>query len=283
MQEQINTSPKKIKLWHKIGIFLLFTFVFLSIYTRFLEPKWITIKETPIIDNNLPSSFDGLKIIQFSDILYGSSINQKNIATIISKINSVNPDIVLFTGDLFNDSIALTNQEYEYLRENLQNITAKQKKYAILGDNDIARKQEFLKIMQEANFTVLDNAFDLLFFEGNDPLLFVGTTYESEWSDVPINPEDENKYTIWLNHIPINLEENSQANVIFSGHTLNGLIKFPFNHYLLQQNNQNIFLENNFLEQGNTKMYISSGLGTLKYNVRFLNRPTINFYRVYKN
>lgn len=276
----MKEKPQK-HIIRNILITIILIFVLFFIYIRYIEPKIIIVKEQAIYDANLPDSFDGLKIVHFSDILYGSSINEKNLPNIINKINNLNPDIVLFTGDLFNDTISLKEQDLKILEDNLKNIKVKIKKYAVIGDNDVINVNSYLNTLTNAGFLVLDNNTDLLYYEGNEPILIVGTSsIKEKLIDLgKLNIEDY--YTIWLNHEPTIFNEPVTPNLIFASHTLKGLIKLP-NDYLLKQEEVNNFYELNY-ETETTKMYISSGLGTYKYNVRFLNNPCIYFYRIYKS
>ncbi len=278
--------PKKR--WKKILLFLILFILGFYLYIRYVEPNWITVQEQAIYDENLPSSFDGLKITHFSDILYGETIDAQNIAKIVAKINELNSDIVLFSGDLFNDTYQLNNQDIEHLKENFKNIHANIKKYAVIGDNDVINKDLYLEILEFSNFVVLDNQNDLLYYDGNDPILFVGTSsikenlLDIEKASARENEPSNQYFTIWLSHEPTILNQNITPNIIFAGHTLKGLTTLPFKGFLLNQEEINEFTKNQY-KKNNTKMYITSGLGTYKIPIRFLNRPTINFYRLYKH
>ena len=52
--------------------------------------------------NDLPANFDGIKIGQISDIHSGSFYNKTAVQGGIDLLNSENPDIITFTGDLVN-------------------------------------------------------------------------------------------------------------------------------------------------------------------------------------
>lgn len=270
-------------------IFLLFVVLF-YLYIRFVEPNRLVVKEYAIVDNNLPYSFHGMKIVHFSDILYGTSMNEKNLEKVVEQINSLKPDVVLFTGDLFNSSIKLNEEAKNKLKEILKKIEATYKKYAVVGDNDYIDKNSFNDIMENAGFLILNNKNDFLYYGGNDPLLFIGTDslLEKEYDITAANTSSEDitsVYKIWLSHEPIILDElqneNITPNLIFTGHTLHGLIKTPFGGTLLKQQGVNHYVEAVYQKE-NIKMYISSGLGTYKYNIRFLNPPSINLYRLYQ-
>jgi uncharacterized protein len=52
---------------------------------------------------NLPEAFHGFKIVQLSDIHSGSFTKTEPIEKVVAKINALNADIILFTGDLVNN------------------------------------------------------------------------------------------------------------------------------------------------------------------------------------
>ncbi|MDH5610120.1 MAG: metallophosphoesterase, partial [Cyclobacteriaceae bacterium] len=55
---------------------------------------------------NLPRAFDGIRVVQISDIHTGSFFNKTAVQGGIDLINGEKPDLVLFTGDLVNDESA---------------------------------------------------------------------------------------------------------------------------------------------------------------------------------
>ena len=81
---------------------------------------------------NLPASFKGFKIIQLSDIHSGSFNQTKPIERVIDKINALNPDLILFTGDLVND-LATEMDDYKAIFSKLK---AKHGVFSILGNHD---------------------------------------------------------------------------------------------------------------------------------------------------
>jgi uncharacterized protein len=61
------------------------------------------IRHIPLSYSNLPPAFKGLKIAQISDIHSGSFDNKKAVEKGVQRILDLNPDLILFTGDLIND------------------------------------------------------------------------------------------------------------------------------------------------------------------------------------
>jgi uncharacterized protein len=81
---------------------------------------------------NLPSSFDGLKIIQISDLHTGSFMGTNHLEKAVDLILKQKADLVFFTGDLVND---LHTEALEF-ENTLKKITAPLGVYSILGNHD---------------------------------------------------------------------------------------------------------------------------------------------------
>lgn len=90
------------------------------------------IKNIPLAFNDLPKAFDGLKIVQISDIHVGSFDDPEEVARGIEMVNNLNPDVILFTGDLVNNR-AKEMAPYIHLFSKLK---AKHGKFSVLGNHD---------------------------------------------------------------------------------------------------------------------------------------------------
>ena len=85
--------------------------------------------------DNLPDSFNGIKIVQLSDIHVGSFFdNHKEIEIAIKKVNDLKPDYIFFTGDMVNNYA----WELDGWEEIIGKLKAKHGKYSILGNHDYA-------------------------------------------------------------------------------------------------------------------------------------------------
>ena len=62
------------------------------------------IRRVRLTFDNLPASFRGLKIVQLSDIHTGSFSDPKAVSKGVDMVLAEKPDLILFTGDLVNDS-----------------------------------------------------------------------------------------------------------------------------------------------------------------------------------
>lgn len=82
---------------------------------------------------NLPDTFDGLKLIQFSDLHAGSvSGNRSRYMKAISMINKEKPDVIFFTGDIVNEF----SGELDGWEDLIIQLDATLGKFSILGNHD---------------------------------------------------------------------------------------------------------------------------------------------------
>ena len=81
---------------------------------------------------DLPWPFEGMRIVQISDLHLGSWASTDPMKEAIEIINDLDADLVLFTGDLVNYS---TREAYRF-KDTLSNLKARHGVYAILGNHD---------------------------------------------------------------------------------------------------------------------------------------------------
>ena len=122
----------------------------------FVGAKVVLVKEYRIEKNNIPSSFHGIKIVQISDLLY-NSFSKNDLDKITKQVNELEPDILIFTGDIKRKDYKLSKKDIELLEYFFKNINASIKKYAVTGDLD---DDSFNLIMENSNFILLNNEID---------------------------------------------------------------------------------------------------------------------------
>ncbi len=90
------------------------------------------VRKQVIVLKELPPAFDGFKIVQFSDVHLGSWGCKRELQKAMDEINSLNPDVIFFTGDMFN---YCTADGYGFEPE-LKTLHAPFGIYAIMGNHD---------------------------------------------------------------------------------------------------------------------------------------------------
>ena len=255
-----------------IALFIIFFFV-----NKYINTGIIKVNEKRIINEKIPDSFNGIKIIQVSDIKYGSNINNDDIKKLVKIINERKPDIVLYTGNLIDDEYKLDSKEREKIINSLQKIDASLGKYAVYGDED---KEDFMTIMNQSGFTILNNSKDLIYNEGNTPITLVGLDIYSK-SNLNEAFKDINNsfYTIVIANSDYYVDDliKFKPNLVLVGGNSNGYIRLPGIGGLIRGEHK---YTNPYYEKEGIKIYVSSGIGTDNIGIRFNNLPSINFFRI---
>jgi len=291
IKEENREIRKKIVIsCFKIIIIIILLSITFYLYTTYISSKIIDVKEERIINEKLPTNFNGLKIIQISDIHYGSTIFIKDIKKLVKLVNQRTPDLVVFTGDLINKDYKLNSKEQEKLITELKKIKTTIGKYAIMGEED---SSEFNTIMNQSNFTILNNSYDLIYKDNNIPILLIGLNNSKKNEDIDSAYEyfnqpthNSNIYTITLLHKPdtVNeiLEKYPTTDLFLAGHSHNGQINIPYIGGLVKKEGSQQYI-NEFYQINNSRLYISSGIGTNGNGFRLFCRPSINFFRLSSN
>lgn len=239
--------------------------------------KNIQVKNYSIKIDKYEKSNKSLNIAMISDIHMGDIITYKDIEKITTKINSLSPDVILISGDVFDgDYYAVENiQEIEGLFKNLE---SKYGTYAVLGNHDAGasynKMVEFfnkanIKLLQDENICVSDE-FILSGRKDGSP---IGGQEEPRKSiEELLNNINHNKPVIMIDHQPTSINEADESNVdlLLSGHTHKGQL-FPGNLIT----NKLFLVDYGYLKVNNLNVVVSSGVGTWGPPMRICSKSEI--------
>lgn len=272
---------KKTNIFIKIGFFLLLLFILIYIDFHFIEPEIITVEEYAITSNKITENYNGLKIIQFSDIQFGRITNEKELKKVVNKINETKPDIIVFTGDMLSDYITLSDDNKNFLKDTLKELNASLGKYAVTGDKDYTDIDFYKELCETAGFKILNKETVPIYYKGNTPIYITGVASLQEEKDMLWHTESNNNYQILLAHEPIRFNENYKyTDLTLSGHSMGGIIRIPFLNGILKDENSSTYEKGRY-DKENSTLFVNPGIGSDKINGRFLNHPTIYLYRLY--
>lgn len=271
-----------------IKIIIIFIILIASIilYSRYIATIGLVTKERTIKNQSISKDFDGLKVVHFSDLHYKRIITKERINNIVKEINLINPDIVIFTGDLIDNDSTITKEDIEYLKNTLKNINYKYGKYAVLGNHDYSLEIDKIReIYEDSEFKLLENTYDIIYSKNNEKI-YIGGISTGEYNDNIINnlQIEDNIYKILLLHEPDFIDKFTtlNPNLALAGHSHNGQINIPYLKKAFLPTGSKKYYEEHY-KVNNTELYISSGIGVSRINFRFFNTPSINFYRINKD
>jgi len=129
-----NRDAGSFRKWFLIPGAIAGILLFISFGWEMIRGKThVKVFEKSIELSELPKSFDGLKIVQLSDMhLAGFYNNPKYIREVVKKVNQLKPDLILFTGDLVHNF----SEEIDPFVHILNELKAPLGKFAILGNHD---------------------------------------------------------------------------------------------------------------------------------------------------
>lgn len=258
-----NSNIKKILI---IISSIIFFIILVIVYARYGATSGIKVKEYKITNDSLPLSFHGIKVAHISDIHFGSTTSLDDLKLVVKTVNNTKPDIVVFTGDFLENEI--DNDTTLKIIDILSGISASIDKYAISGESDY-NLDLFNNIFSSSSFILLNNSSDTIYYNGDVPI-FISNT------DIP----DNDLFSIYLLHEPDKFDELSNTyDLVLAGHSHNGQINIPGIKNLLLKSGARKYY-NGYYDINNTKLYISSGIGTDNFKFRFFNKPSINLYRL---
>ena len=251
-------------------------------------------KKIPIA--KLPAAFEGLKIVQISDIHSGSFISDAHFKNAVEMIMNEKPDLIFFTGDLVNDR----SDEAEPYKNVWKNLSAPLGIFSVLGNHDYgdyvlwdtpelkqANLERLFGIHKEMGWDLLRNEHRIIEKNGEK----IGLVGVENWGAALRFPRkgDMKKAQLGMDDVPVKillshdpshweakiLKEHPEIDLTLSGHTHGfqfGIeipgFKWSPSQYVYPQ-------WAGLYSNGNQHLYVNRGLGFLGYLGRVGIRPEI--------
>lgn len=271
-------------------IAIIVTLVLFLILNIYISNNFLKVTKYNIKTNKLPKDFENLKIVQISDV--HSKILGENNSVLINKVKEINPDIILMTGDIIDDS---TEDIVKYI-DNFKELFKLYPTYYSIGNHErklgYNKYKLYIDALRKNGVNVLVNGSieykrnsskivinALKFRENMQPKKF---TKEREikyinYMKSKLNTIDTSNYNILLTHDPENFKmyERLKVDLIFSGHVHGGLIRIG--KICLLSPRRRLFPRYGYGKHiiNNTTLIANSGIGDASIPIRMFNRPEI--------
>jgi uncharacterized protein len=222
------------------------------------------------------SQMDAFTMALVSDIHLGTLTSKHRIRKMVSRINSLEPDIIVLAGDILDEDVGPVI--HKDLGSAIKDLNAPLGVYGVTGNHEfiggIDEAAEYLtshgiKLIRDS-VVKINNSFYLAGREDLAISQFTGMNRKS-LEDLMKMAEDDLP-VIMLDHQPYNLDRSAAAGVDLqlSGHTHHGQL-WPFNFIT-----RAIYsISRGYGEIEGMKVYVSNGIGTWGPPVRTGSRPEI--------
>lgn len=227
-------------------------------------------------DKELPKEFDGYRIAFISDL--HCKLIGRNQDKLTRTVASLNPDIVVFTGDMIDNE----HKDIGPVKELLAGLAWKYPMYAISGNHEMDNKLNYdklLKYYKDYGVTDLDNKSQTI-SKKDGRIGIYGLSYRDSYfiKNSSYKPDkDENNFNILLYHDSTVFSYISLYgyNLVLSGHTHGGIIRIPFIGGLIS-NDWTLFPEfdNGMYHINGSTLISNRGIGD-SYFPRFYNRSEV--------
>ena len=263
----------------------------LGLYAGEIERHWIDVTHREIRLPSLPGAFDGMKIVQLSDIHLDEFTEPFLLRHAIDQINRMQPDVVLLTGDFV--SYEITPRKFSLksawqCAEILSELRCPQR-YAILGNHDHwLSAAQVTQALTTRGIPVLVNSYLSLDRNGSrlwlagidDP---VSGRPDPDRAIPPSIRGIQGQPVILMCHAPDYADDlllhpaGRSVALMLSGHTHGGQVRLPFVGALDLPPGGKKYVQGLF-RLGSMQLYVNRGIGTIGVPFRFDCPPEITAF-----
>jgi uncharacterized protein len=232
----------------------------LGIYGAYIEPFQLTVSQLDIPVQGLEHP---VRIVQLSDIHVERTTPRER--ALPQLVDSLEPDIIVITGDFINESYTNDPLTRDALREVVGQLRAKYGVYGVNGNVETAKMLR--RMLDGLDINILDNEV-IRIPEIGENIVIVGLSY-TEWVDdietlsylmTQVRPGD---FSVLLYHKPdlAYAARDERVDLFLVGHTHGGQVRLPFYGALITNSMYGKTFEMGIYQLDETTMFVSRGLG----------------------
>lgn len=249
----------------------------------FTETYRLEVKEYTFANPDVPDVFAGTRIALLTDIHRGPFFSQERVRSLVERVNSLEPDMVVLGGDYVYAKTGYAESCFAELR----NLQAPLGVFAVLGNHDYGEHEEgvngpneVIRAIEEAGITLLfDSA---VWIDKAGARIRIGGVSDLDEGRPRLKPilkdVDEDDFVLLVSHNPDYSERipEDSIDLVLSGHTHGGQVSLfglwsPYVPSKFGQKYRTGLVANDV-----TTVIVSNGVGTSSLiPIRLLVRPQI--------
>jgi hypothetical protein len=242
----------------------------------------LQVTERRVLLRRLPEPFNGLRIVQISDLHFYEYTDHAYYERVVETVNRLNPDVVVATGDIVHYGEKYLPLAASFLRR----INAGEVKLAIGGNHDVhdgSNGENVAAMLTDSGYRFLRNEHYVLqrdgqrlWFAGLDDLWYGVPDIGKALADVPNDREP----VVVLSHNPLMFDPLALGNhgpvdLVLAGHTHAGHVYIP----VLGPIYRRVFrmkYRYGMFEKNGCQLHVTSGVGSAAF---YLKKQRIGFPR----
>lgn len=290
--------------WSQIAGMIVAFGVLIAMWHGALYNRYNTqIVSTEVSSPRLPAAFSGYRIVQISDLHLGTyGTDTSYVSKLVTQINDLKPDLIVFTGDLVNSQ---SDESDPFVRP-LSRLKAADGVLSILGNHDYgdyrnwpspeAKAADFKHLVdnQKAmHWRMLDNEYVAL-RRGNDSIAIIGV---QNWGDPPFPTYGDlhkaypaltdSCFKILLTHNPAHwraeVTDATNIDLSLAGHTHAMQIEVDLFGHRFSPSAWRYKEWGGMYEHGEQRLYVNIGVGCVGFPARlFAARPEVTILTLRK-
>ncbi|MCM3667576.1 metallophosphoesterase [Mesobacillus maritimus] len=254
-------------------------------YANEIEPRLLDVTQYKLKHSSIPKDFNGFRIIQFSDTHLGFHYNLAQFQKLIKKINDLQPDLIVFTGDLLDHPTEF-NQVSDVTKI-LSNLNSRYGKFAVYGNHDHGGygTDIYKEIIINSGFTLLVNDSKPITLPNGNSIYLLGiddAMLGQPDIKAALQNTEEQSYKILLSHAPDLAETTSlyPIQLQLSGHSHGGQIQLPFYGPVVTPPFGEKYPEGFYLlgTHNELTLYVNRGIGTTRLPFRMFSKPELTLF-----
>jgi predicted MPP superfamily phosphohydrolase/uncharacterized membrane protein len=247
-----------------------------------VEPLLIETTELSLSFDGLDPNVPPVRVVQITDIHIERSSYRE--ASVIQKVDALQPDIIVLTGDYLNLSNLSDPTSAAHFRQFAAQLEAPYGIYAVRGS--VEPTLESMALLVEGTDVVWLEQEAVTVNVRGQPVTLVGVAcshrqgLDAARLAQAVDGIPADAFTLLLYHSPDLILEAAehQVDLYLGGHTHGGQLRLPFYGAIITSSMYGKRYASGLFEEGDTTMYISRGLGFEGGGMpraRFLCRPEI--------
>ncbi|MBQ7824351.1 MAG: metallophosphoesterase [Bacteroidaceae bacterium] len=295
-------NNRRIRFFSVIGsVCAIFVFVSM-LYGATYGRLHYTVNKEVIVTDRIPATFNNYRIVQLSDLHLGNFKNKTGfISDIVKQVNELNPDLIVFTGDLVNNR----GNELDAYMSILSQLHAKDGVFSVLGNHDYGdyvrwkspndKRENLNQLIKKQNsmgWKMLNNASQYLRRDG-DSIAIIGV---ENWGEPPF-PQygdlqkayptlTDETFKILLTHNPVHWDAeiipSTNLDLSLSGHTQAMQIKLGFGRFCISPSSWKYKRWSGLYNNGKQYLYVNDGIGYVFLPMRIGATPEITVIDIKK-